>query len=286
MTSVEHTVDERWLRAFAAGVQDLSPALFDLLADGGIVAHPVFPVCLEWPLIVQGPPGLGFDVATVRGGLHVSHEIKWHRAIRPGDVLLTSLALESLDQRSIGVFASFAFATGTRDGEPVVDSRQGVLYVGATLGEGRVSTPRAAESPAAVAAQTLHDVGSFGVGEADAVVYSECSRIWNPIHTDPRAAHAAGLPQPVLHGTATLARAVSTLVTGRLGGDPTVIRSLGCRFTAAVCAGDRVTVAASPPRVAERTGGGEVIDFVARTANGTAVLQRGFVELRPAGTHL
>jgi acyl dehydratase len=283
VTSVEHTVDERWLRAYAAGVEDLSPPLFDLLADGGIVAHPVFPVCLEWPLIVQGPPGLGLDVAAARAGLHVSHEITWHRAIRPGDVLVTSVALDSLDQRSIGVLASLGFTTATRDGEPVVDSRQGVLYLGATLGEGRASTPRAAANPHAIAAETLRDVGSFCVGEADAVLYSECSRIWNPIHTDPRAAHAAGLAQPVLHGTATLARALSTLVAGRLGGNPTTVRSLGCRFTAAVSAGDRVTVAASAPRAAAIAGTGEVLDFVARTANGTAVLQRGFVELQPTG---
>jgi acyl dehydratase len=280
VTSLEHTIDERWLRAYAAGVEDLSPALFDLLVDGGIVAHPVFPVCLEWPLIVQGPPGLGLDAASVHAGLHVSHEITWHRAIRPGDVLLTSLALESLDQRSIGVFASLGFTTGTRDGDPVVSSRQGILYLGAKLGEEHATTPRAAAKPPAIAAETLSDVGSFGVGEADAVLYSECSRIWNPIHTDPRAAHAAGLPKPVLHGTATLARALSTLVAGRLDGDPTSVRSLGCRFTAAVSAGDRVTVAASPRRAAETPGRGEVLDFVARTVNGTAVLQQGFVELQ------
>jgi acyl dehydratase len=279
VTTVEHTVSERWLRAYAAGVGDLSPTLFDLLADGGIVAHPVFPVCLEWPLIVRGPPGLRLDGAAAHAGLHVSHEITWHRPIRPGDVLVTSIGLESLDQRSTGVFASLSFATRTRDEEPVVDSRQGVLYVGSTLDEERAGGPRAAGNATATTSEKLREVGSFGVGEADAVLYTECSRIWNPIHTDPRAARAAGLPNPVLHGTATLARVLSTLVAGRLAGDPTKVRSLGCRFTAAVTAGDRVTVAASPPRAAETAGRGEMLDFVARTADGTAVLDRGFVEL-------
>ena len=33
-------------------------------------------------------------------------------------------------------------------------------------------------------------------------VYTECARIWNPIHTDLAVARAAGLPGPILHGTA------------------------------------------------------------------------------------
>ena len=43
----------------------------------------------------------------------------------------------------------------------------------------------------------------------DAHVYTEYARIWNPIHTDLAVARAAGLPAPIFHGTATLARAVS-----------------------------------------------------------------------------
>src|SRR5215831_17990681 len=43
-------------------------------------------------------------------------------------------------------------------------------------------------------------------------VYSECARIWNAIHTDRAAALAAGLPDIILHGTATLALAVSAVL--------------------------------------------------------------------------
>jgi acyl dehydratase len=53
------------------------------------------------------------------------------------------------------------------------------------------------------------------VRPVDAHVYSECARIWNPIHTDITAARAAGLADPILHGTATLARAVSAVAAMR-----------------------------------------------------------------------
>src|SRR6185436_4298785 len=62
-------------------------------------------------------------------------------------------------------------------------------------------------------------------------VYTECARIWNPIHTDRKVALAAGLPDIILHGTATLALAVSRLVDHYLGADPTRVTRLGGRFT-------------------------------------------------------
>jgi acyl dehydratase len=275
VSAVEHTVHERRLRAFAASVGDLSAPLFDLDSPAGIVAHPVFPVCLEWPLVLAGPPGLGLDDDAVHAGLHVSHEIDWHRPIRPGDALRTTLRVETLEQRSAGVLAVFAFATTAGD-DPVVESRQGVLYRGSTLAVAPVasSTPRpATPSPAGARA----DVATFEVTEADAVIYSECSGIWNPIHTDPRAARTAGLPHPVLHGTATLARVVSTLVETRLAGDPTRVAALGCRFTAPIAAGERATVSASD--LHELPSGGQALAFTARKAPDVPVLGDGFVAL-------
>ena len=278
--SVEHSVDERRLRAFAAGVGDVSAPLFDLDSPDGIVAHPVFPVVLEWPLVVAGPPGLGLDDDAVHAGLHVSHEIAWHRPIRPGDTLRTTGRIETLEGRSAGLLAVFALLTTGLDGEPVVESRQGILYRGSTLDDvGHGSTADATPRPPdpAAAAEPTDDVGAFRVEEADAVVYSECSGIWNPIHTDPRAARLAGLPRPVLHGTATLARVVSALVEARLEGDPTRVDRLGCRFTAPIYPGDRATVAATDPR--SPSGGAQSLTFTARKDDGTVILDDGFIEL-------
>ena len=45
-----HEVDARWIMSYAAGIDDLNPVYMDTAA-GTVCAHPVFPVCLEWPVI-------------------------------------------------------------------------------------------------------------------------------------------------------------------------------------------------------------------------------------------
>jgi acyl dehydratase len=73
-------------------------------------------------------------------------------------------------------------------------------------------------------------------------VYTECARIWNPIHTDLAVARSTGLPGLILHGTATLALAVSRVVTRALGGDPGGVRLVRGRFTGMVSVPSRVLV--------------------------------------------
>jgi acyl dehydratase len=64
-------------------------------------------------------------------------------------------------------------------------------------------------------------------------VYTECARIFNPIHPDRAVARRAGLPRPILHGTATLALAISRVVRRELGGEPRVAE-VSARFTGMV----------------------------------------------------
>ena len=72
--------------------------------------------------------------------------------------------------------------------------------------------------------------------------YSECARIWNPIHTD--SAHAAEhrLPGIILHGTATAARAVTVVVDHLLKGEPSRVTGMSCRFTSMVLMPNMLTV--------------------------------------------
>jgi acyl dehydratase len=101
-------------------------------------------------------------------------------------------------------------------------------------------------------------------------VYSECARIWNPIHTDIAVARGAGLPGLILHGTATVALAVSQVVTHDLGGDPARVSELTARLTGMVGLPSTLTVRG-------RARAGDLIAFDCVNERGETVLSDGVV---------
>ena len=51
-TPAVHTIDARWLMAYAAGLGEMLPCYLDTRRPAGIQAHPLFPVCVEWPAVL------------------------------------------------------------------------------------------------------------------------------------------------------------------------------------------------------------------------------------------
>jgi acyl dehydratase len=241
--AVEHVIDDRWLRAYAASVGDTRPEFFDLEHSGGIIGHPVFPVCIEWPLVEHGAPGIELTVNTLRLGLHVSHQMRLHAPLRPAQRVRTEAELYLAEARTDATLIATRFRTSSSTGELLVTTILHMLYRGVRL-EGS-KTPDYPHEVTPRSGTDLAPLAKFKVDATNAVIYTECARIWNPIHTDIRVAHAAGLPDTVLHGTETLARAVSTI--SRAGALPAgaVITGIGCRFTGPVFPGATLTVSAA-----------------------------------------
>ena len=99
--------------------------------------------------------------------------------------------------------------------------------------------------------------------------YTECAHIWNPIHTDKAVALAAGLPDIILHGTATLALAVSEIVNLYADGDPTRVTRLGGRFAAMVLMPSTITLQSHQQ--------GKIISYQVLNETGQTAISGGFV---------
>jgi acyl dehydratase len=253
--ALRHEVDARWLMAYAAAIGDLNARYLDTLA-GTVVGHPVFPVCLEWPVILASRELPGFEQVTTAErarGVHAAHDLHLYRPIRAGDVLSTRATHIGLKRIKPGAALLTRLDTVDADGAPVCRTYQLSISRGVDVtGDDAELEPAPAwpTPPAEIGGSPIERV-EVPVGAGAAHVYTECARIWNPIHTDRAVAVGAGLPDIILHGTATLALAVTRVVDTFLGGDAGRVRRLGGRFSAMVLMPSTVTVEmqAGPDRV-------------------------------------
>ena len=224
-------IDRRWLMAYNAALSDAPPRP---------VAHPLFAVCYEWPVAVTlRERAVGRAIAPL--SVHASHDLVIHRPARADDELTTTAVITDVVPRPSGALVLMRFDTVDGDHRPVTTTTYGSLYRGVrVIGDSR--SAGAPVSTSARAASTRGDDSSVPhewsetvqVAAHAAHVYTECARIWNPIHTDPAVARAAGLPGTILHGTATLALCVSQILERELDSDPTRVRGVRARFTGMV----------------------------------------------------
>lgn len=250
--------------AYAAGLGETDPRYYD--TGAGVLAHPVFPVCYEWPLAqpLRALPELQPLFPRL---LHAQHDLVIHRPLRAGETLSVSARIVAVAQRRPGAFVVFRFEARDAAKELVTVTDFGALYREVQV-DGADRNDGYAEPPAQQA--QLRPAGEIAIAATAAHVYTECARIWNPIHTDVAYARAAGLPGIILHGTATLALSVSRALQA-LNADPARVRRVCCRFSGMVPMPATLTVHAA--RDARQ------LAFETRNERGAAVIARGAVVL-------
>lgn len=265
-----HTLDARRLMAYAAGIDYSNPRCFD--TTGALCAHPLFPVCLEWDAILEVRHGSGTEHMTSAEqarAVHGEHDLHLFRPLSPGLELTTVATVIAVEARLPGVTLVKRIDTVDAQDRLVCRTYQSTLYRGVALAGASSSLDAAPAWPA-----TLGDPARYlplSIPRGAAHVYTECARIWNPIHTDIAHARAAGLPDIILHGTATLARAVSLLIDRCLNGEPDRVRRVGCRFSGMVRMPSALVVRIDGIRA-------RLITFSVFDGGGAEVISRGFIE--------
>ncbi|MFT4561308.1 MAG: acyl dehydratase [Gammaproteobacteria bacterium] len=265
-----HSIDARWLMAYAAGISDRNPAYLDTNRHT-VIAHPVFPVCLEWPAILACYRLPGTELVTAdeqARNVHASHDLQIFRPIRAGEQLTTTATVVGLTPIKPGAAQTIRLDTIAADGELVCRTYQlGIKRNVEILGDPRVDEDMP-DFPVANGGETQRF--EIAIAQEAAHVYTECARIWNPVHTDRAVALAAGLPDIILHGTATLAMAVSQIVDHILAGDSTRITRLGGRFSAMVLMPSTLSLA-----IHAHSDG--VINYTVLCEDGSRAISQGFV---------
>ena len=276
-----HEVDARWVMAYATGIGDSLPCYLDTLRPEGVMAHPLFPVCVEWPVIVamrKHPINTSLSQEEYVRAVHATHELVIHRPIRAGDRLTTRAAVVGLEQRRPGAYQTLRLGTTDAQGELVSSTWQGAIYRGVEVsGPDRGAQDLPAPIPMPDTEAGVRAEVPVPITPGAAHVYTECARIWNPVHTDAAVAAAAGLPAIILHGTATLAMGVSRVLELEADNRPERVKRVACRFGAMVLMPSRVTV-----RILARhsTPHGDAVHFEVRTEDGGPAVRDGLLVLQ------
>ncbi len=294
----EVEISARQLLAFAAGVGEDADVHFDDARPGGCLAVPAFCVSLEWPVVRASAAGnpFGATAREILRGVHASQDSTFHRPIRAGDRLRIEGQVVSIRETRAGALVLNKIVTkDASSDEPVVTSWYASIFRGVAV-EGDIEPLEAPpglplqpidapsgpleEGPGAArgAGHDAHDTRvSIPIAREAAHVYTECADIWNPIHTERRVALAAGLPDIILHGTATWALAAREIVRHRCKGDPLGLLRLYARFAAMVIPGSEIEIEIGES--VPDAGGGEAIRFGVRNAAGELALAEGVAQL-------
>jgi acyl dehydratase len=272
-------VDARWVMAYAAGLGDMNDCYMDTRREGGIIAHPMFPVCVEWQIAgkLRAKHRVTLSQVEAARGVHATQHMIFHRPIRPPMKLSTTASIEGIERRRPGPYEVVKYATVDEHGTPICTTYAGSIY--------REVAMNGDERPAATPAIPVRDASlrqsavelTILIPANAAHVYTECAHIWNPIHTDAAVAAGAGLPAIMLHGTATLALAVSKIIATEVNNDAERVAEIYARFGAMVFMPSEVKL-----RIVgrEKIAGRPVIFFEAISAEGGYAVRDGAVVLR------
>ncbi|MFP5376000.1 MAG: MaoC/PaaZ C-terminal domain-containing protein [Acidimicrobiia bacterium] len=228
------TVDPARALAYAAATNDANP----VYATGRAVP-PVFGVVPTWESMSAPLHDLVSPEWYARI-VHGEHDMHFHQPLVPGQELVTTAEGHSVRVSRSGTRYTVRVASSDNHSGTLVLEQYGTMFIrGMTDGDGAGPDKPDHAFPKEARA---HPLGTYAVHVDDdqTLRYSEASGDHNPIHVDPEAAEAVGLPGIILHGLCTMAMAGQAVVALAAGGEPALLRRLAVRFSRPVLPGTDV----------------------------------------------
>lgn len=273
--TIAHTtlLDSRFTMAYAAGINDANPAYFDDLRTGGLNVHPGICFSLQWASRFR--PDQEPNLRAAPYGVHASTDLRMYRPFKAGEAITTQGQTIQKKQISPGVFNLDRYRMSASNGELVAELDYNGIIRGATLDGPDASIGEDPAQPqfGAVSGEPLWQA-AIPIGLHAGQQYTECARIYNPIHTEPSVAKAAGLPDIILHGSATKAMSLTAVIDQCFDGDSTRITRLCGELRAMVLMGSEITVEGLAEEVVD---GEKRVLFRTLNAQGQSAVSNGIV---------
>lgn len=207
---------------------------------GRVPAH-LFP---QWgfPLTGKLVEGLSYPMlAAMNGGC----KLTMNAALPAGEPLEVGGRLEAIDDNGQRAILDQKIVTGTRAHPDAVVAH---LYVFVPLEKAARRANGKPKDKARVPVEA-RELAFFRLRDDAGLDFAKLTGDFNPVHWVPRWARAFGFRNVILHGFATLARAIEALNRGLLAGDPSALAEIDVRFTRPLVLPARVGVYVDTNRV-------------------------------------
>jgi acyl dehydratase len=272
-------VDARRTMNYAAAVGDANSVYVNDERPQGIIAPPLFPVALTWPIVEHITDYLqadGFPHEVLFTQVHYSEHLSLHKPVTPGMHLTIQGAIAAILPHRAGTYVVIRFDAQDDAGGQVFTEHLGAMMRGvecADAGKGGQSLP-------SVPLQTSESALWESVIPIDPLapfIYDGCTNIYFPIHTSVQFAHQVGLPGIIYQGTATLAVSVHKILNQEAGGDPQRLTTVYCRFSGMVLPGSSIRVRLTGK---EKTAEGTDLFFTVFNAEEKKAISDGYMRLK------
>ncbi|HUW90102.1 MAG TPA: MaoC/PaaZ C-terminal domain-containing protein [Candidatus Nanopelagicaceae bacterium] len=273
-------VDWRSIMNYAAAINDDNPKYFNDESEDGIVAHPMFPVAVTWPIMENLSEYINsenFPLRVFATIVHYYEHLKIYRLIRPNDELKihgtiiailphragthVTLRLDALDKNNDLVFTEY-----------IGGMLRGVKCVGDSKGEESLPIrPILKNDDEPVWKKNVY------IDRLRSFVYDGCTDIIFPIHTSKKFAHFVGLPDIILQGTATLAFAVKEIINIESERDPNKVQEIACNFSGMVYPDSNISIQMKKKK---ETGNSKEIFFEVFNQENRKAIRNGYILLK------
>ena len=273
-------VNARQIMNYAAAIGDANPVYFNDELSEGIIAPPLFPVALTWPILENITDYLetrDFPQEVLFTQVHYSEHLSIHRPITPGIHLKIKGTIAAILPHRAGTNVIIRFDAHDAEGNHYFTEDTGAMMRGvecADAGKGGESVPSVPQQKkeSAVLWESVIPIDPLAP-----FIYDGCTNIYFPIHTSVKFAHQVGLPGIIHQGTATLAVAVHNILNRETGGDPHRLATVYCRFSGMVLPGSAIRIRLTGKN---RESGKTDLFFVVLNAEEKLAISNGYIRLK------
>ena len=204
---------------------------------GALPAH-LFP---QWgfPLAARALADLPYPLVKV---MNAGCRIEQHGRLPAGERLQVRARIEAIDDDGRRAIITQRIVTGTKSAPDaiVADLRAFVPLAkrngngnghGKAHGDGAEPKPAGERKARPTVPADAHELAFFRLGSDAGLDFAKLTGDFNPIHWVTPYARAAGFRSVILHGFATLARALEGLNRARFAGNPLELATVDARFT-------------------------------------------------------